>query len=106
MFYPQVNSAFSVHKTFFNSCDKQDKMLNFEYDFLKTMPIRKTKQIKKRQRKMGQMLTMTEQSGGRELIHPHVLNFYAVVLFILEIKKKMPFIFCNGGWRYFKASKK
>lgn len=61
---------------------------------------------KKRQRKMGQMLTMIEQSGGRELIHPRVLNIYAVVLFILEIKKKMPFIFCNGGWRYFKASKK
>lgn len=55
---------------------------------------------------MGQMLTMIEQSGGRELIHPRVLNIYAVVLFILEIKKKMPFIFCNGGWRYFKASKK
>lgn len=50
------------------------------------------------------MLTMIEQSGGTESIHPHVLNFYDVVSFILEIKK-IPCIFGNGGWRYFQASK-
>lgn len=42
---------------------------------------------------MNQMLTMIEQSGETEPIHPHILNFYDVVLFILEIKIYIPCIF-------------